>query len=563
MKRILVRDQIAELLSKAIQTAHDRGVLPNTSLPVGPIERPSNQAHGDYASTIALKLARSARANPQQIARALVDAMPTSPMIHEVTIAGPGFINFTLSDAWVADQVNAIIAGGNSFGSVDLGRGASVQVEFVSANPTGPLPAASGRGGALGDSLARVLAAAGYQVWREYYVNDHGRQIQVFGQSLFARYCQAFGRPEAVPADGYQGEYLAELGRHLKDVEGERFLEIDREVAASNLAAIGIQYFLTGIRSDLDRLGIQYDQWFTESSLYDRGEVSRVLDVLRERGHVATRDGATWLVSSALGEDKDNVLVRSNGEPTYLASDIAYHSDKLVERGFDRVIDVWGADHQGHVSRTRTGVGALGVSPERLHIIIHQLVTLKIEGQPVRMSKRTGNIVTLHEVIDEVGRDACRYFFVSRAADSHLDFDLDLARKQSDENPVYYVQYAHARAVNILRVAEERNLDRLNADTSLLCHPAELALVRKMLELPEIVSLAATTLEPHHLPHYALDLASVFHSFYKQCKVISEDEPLSKARLSVVVAAKIALRNTLDLIGVTAPEQMYREADEA
>jgi arginyl-tRNA synthetase len=558
MPELAVRDQIASLIEQAIQHAQQQGVLPATSLPIGPIERPSNPAHGDYASTIALKLARSARMNPQQIARVLVDALPSSAMIGNVSIAGPGFINFTLSDAWLAEQVNHIVEAGPTFGNIDLGKGASVQVEFVSANPTGPLPAASGRGGSLGDSLARVLTAAGYSVQREYYVNDHGNQVKVFGESLLARYRQAFGLESSVPAHGYQGEYLVELGQHLKEIDGDKYLSLPDDEAARRLAEVGVDYFLTGIRSDLERLGITYDCWFSESSLFASGEVVRALDLLHARGHVASREGATWFVSSALGEDKDNVLVRSNGEPTYFASDIAYHRNKLDQRSFDRVIDVWGADHQGHVSRTRTGVASLGINPDRLQIVIHQLITLKVGGQPVRMSKRTGNIVLLREVIDEVGRDACRFFFVSRSADSHLDFDLDLAKRESDENPVYYVQYAHARISSILERAGERGLLGHDGDLTLIRNPAELALIRKMLELPELVALAASGLEPHHLPHYALDLASVFHSFYKQCRVISDDLDLTYARLKLVTAARFALRNTLELIGVTAPERMWQ-----
>jgi arginyl-tRNA synthetase len=560
MPELAVREQIAGLIEQAIQRAQQQGLLPATSLPIGPIERPANSSHGDYASTVALKLQRSSGMSGRQIAQVLVSAMPASLVIGEISVAGPGFINFTLSDDWLAEQINQIVTAGPEYGNVDLGKGAVVQVEFVSANPTGPLPAASGRGGSLGDSLARVLAAAGYTVQREYYVNDHGNQIKVFGESLLARYRQSFGLEAPVPAHGYQGEYLVELGRHLKEIDGNQYLGLPDDVAARRLAEVGISYFLTGIRSDLERLGITYDCWFSESSLFASGEVDRALDLLRSRGHVATREGATWFVSSALGEDKDNVLVRSNGEPTYFASDIAYHRNKLDQRGFDRVIDVWGADHQGHVSRTRTGVASLGINPDRLQIVIHQLITLKVGGQPVRMSKRTGNIVLLREVIDEVGRDACRFFFVSRSADSHLDFDLDLAKQESDENPVFYVQYAHARISSILERAGERGLLGHDGDLTLIRHPAELALIRKMLELPELVALAATGLEPHHLPHYALDLASVFHSFYKQCRVISDDLDLTYARLKLVTAARFALRNTLGLIGVTAPERMAQLA---
>jgi len=554
MQTIIVRQEIASLLDQAVRRAQDKGLLPPVAVPAASIERPANPAHGDYASTVALKLARSARMSPADIARILVRELPASPLIGAVNIAGPGFINFTLSDTWLAEQVNTIVALGDAFGSLDLGHDARVQVEFVSANPTGPLPVAAGRGGALGDSLARLLATAGYKVWREYYVNDHGSRIDVFGQSIYARYAQEFGRDVPVPADGYHGTYLIDFARQLKDTQGDRFLQMPPSEAQKELARLGIAYFLDGIRSDLERLGIEYDCWFSEQRLYDDGEVERVLDLLRQRGYVATREGAVWFVSSVLGEDKDNVLVRSNGEPTYFASDIAYHYNKLAVRGFDRVIDVWGADHQGHVGRTRAAVGALDLDTDRLQIIIHQLVTLRVGGQPERMSKRAGHLITLREVLDEVGPDACRFFFVSRSADSHLDFDLDLARKQSDENPVYYVQYAHARIASILRYAG--GIDYHDADVSLLRHPAELTLIRKMLELPEVIEAAVLALEPHHLPHYALELASEFHSFYTQCRVVSDDPALTRARLKLVDAARITLRNTLDLIGVRAPEQM-------
>jgi arginyl-tRNA synthetase len=554
MQTIIVRQEIASLLDQAVRRAQDKGLLPPVAVPAASIERPANPAHGDYASTVALKLARSARMSPADIARTLVRELPASPLIGAVNIAGPGFINFTLSDTWLAEQVNTIVALGDAFGSLDLGHDARVQIEFVSANPTGPLPVAAGRGGALGDSLARLLATAGYKVWREYYVNDHGSRIDVFGQSIYARYAQEFGRDVPVPADGYHGAYLIDFARQLKDTQGDRFLQMSPSEAQKELARLGIAYFLDGIRADLERLGIEYDCWFSEQRLYDDGEVERVLDLLRQRGYVATREGAVWFVSSVLGEDKDNVLVRSNGEPTYFASDIAYHYNKLAVRGFDRVIDVWGADHQGHVGRTRAAVGALDLDTDRLQIIIHQLVTLRVGGQPARMSKRAGHLITLREVLDEVGPDACRFFFVSRSADSHLDFDLDLARKQSDENPVYYVQYAHARIASILRYAG--GIDYHDADVSLLRHPAELTLIRKMLELPEVIEAAVLALEPHHLPHYALELASEFHSFYTQCRVVSDDPALTKARLKLVDAARITLRNTLDLIGVRAPEQM-------
>jgi len=556
-----VREDLAYLLDQAVASAQAKGLLPTTALPPSPIERPANPDHGDYASTLPLKLARSARMKPQEIARIIADELPRSAMIASVSIAGPGFLNFTLSSVWLADQVTRIVAEGDRFGAVDLGQGATVVDEFVSANPTGPLVVPSGRGGAIGDSLSRILAKAGYRETREYYVNDHGSRIEALGQSIYARYAQLFGKDVSVPPDGYLGEYLIDLAKEIRSRVGDKYLEMPAEEAIKQLAMEGVDYYLAEAKESLNRMRIFYNDWFSEASLYADADVAKVIDRLRAGGHVIEREGAVWFVSSTLGENKDNVLIRSNGEPTYFASDIAYHYNKLVVRNFDRSIDVWGADHQGHVSRLKTAMAALGLNPERLQILIHQMVTLEIDGHPVRMSKRSGNLITLAEVLDDVGADACRFFFVSRSADTHLNFDLGLAKKQSDENPVYYIQYAHARAASILSRAED--LDWQSADVQLLSHPSELALIRKMLELPEVVSAAATALEPHHVAHFALDLASTFTTFYTQVHILTPDREQARARVKLTAAAKVALRNTLDLIGVSAPEHMERRATDA
>ena len=455
--------------------------------------------------------------------------------------------------------METILAAGERYGNINLGKGKKIQVEYVSANPTGPLTMGSGRNAVLGDTLANVLSAAGYDVQREYYVNDAGTQMRLFNETLYARHAQALGRDEPIPEDGYRGQYMVEMGERAAREFGTRFLEMDREEAINALGKTGLGWILAWIREDLEALSIRHDRWFSERSLYESGLFERVLALLRERGVVAEWEGAVWFTSSELGEDKDNVIIRSDGEPGYFASDIAYHYDKFVVRGFDRVIDVWGADHQGHVPRMKAMMKALGLDPDRLTLILYQLVTLKRGGEVVRLSKRTGDIITLREVADEVGADAVRFFLLQRSADAQMDFDLELAKAESEENPVYYVQYAHARIASILRYAAERGVEPTGGDVSLLTHPAELALIRRMLLLPELVELAATTLSPHHLTYYAQDLASAFHSFYKQCRVVSSDPAdgkLNKARLELAMAARLVLARTLGLMGVSAPERM-------
>jgi len=555
----MLRDDIAVLLHKAIKKAQKDKALPKFAVPKIDVERPKLDGHGDFATPVCMQLARLARMAPVNIAEIVVKHLPKADFIGQVEVARPGYINFTLSDAWLARQVDTVLQAGASYGSVDLGKHKKVQVEFISANPTGPLHIGSGRNAVIGDALANVLSAAGYDVQREFYVNDAGTQMGAFAETIYARYAQALGQDEPVPEAGYHGAYMIEMGKRIAQEYGERFLKMERARALRELEDIGLGYTLESIRADTEFMGIHFDRWFSERSLYDEGVFARVMTLLREGNYIAERDGAVWFLATKLGADKDEVIIRSNGAPGYFASDIAYHYDKFVQRGFEWVIDVWGADHQGHVPRMHAMMRALGLDPQQLTIILYQLVTLKRGGEAVRLSKRTGDIITLREVLEDVGPDAVRFFLVSRAAESQMDFDLDLAKEQSNENPVYYVQYAHARISSILRVAQERGFNTQEGDVSLLTHPMELALIRRMLMLPEVVESAAITLAPHHLASYAQDLASQFHVFYRDCRVVStepEERELTLARLKLVRAAKLVLARTLHLLGMSAPERM-------
>ncbi|MEN8614343.1 arginine--tRNA ligase [Dehalogenimonas sp. THU2] len=551
-----VKKVIIDLLAKAAAQAQEAGKLPAVSLPPIIIEHPQNTAHGDYAASLPLKMARSTGMKPLDIAAVLVEFIPRIPEVKSVTVAPPGFINFTLSDAWITEQVEAVIESGECYGNIDTGAGKKVQIEYVSANPTGPIHVGHGRGAVLGSALAAALKAAGFDVQQEYYVNDAGNQVMSFKRSLYTRYLQQLGKDVEMPAEGYFGHYMKDLARDILQEEGERFLDLPEAEALEQLGLVGLKKMLDVIRQDLSSLGVSFDRWFSEQSLYDSGEYDAVIEMLNKAGFVVEKEGAVWFTSTALGESKDNVIVRSDGTPTYFASDIAYHYDKFVRRGFDKGINIWGADHQGHISRMKAVLQALDIDPARLHIIISQLVTLRRGEEMVRLSKRTGEIITLREVLDEVGADACRFNFLARSADSQMDFDLELAKKQSAENPVYYVQYAHARICSIIGLARDRQIDYSDGDVTKLVEPAELELLRKMLLLPEIIAQVADTMEPHHLAYYAQVLATAFHSFYKDCRVVSADECLSKARLKLSVAARTVLARTLHLMGMSAPECM-------
>ncbi len=552
----MIRQELARCLQQAVLEAQQKGDLASATLPEVLIEHPQNPEHGDFASGLPLKLARTMKMSPMAIAEKVSEHIVPPPQIDRIWVAEPGFINFILRDDWLSTEVESVLAAGESYGDIEMGKGNRVQVEFVSVNPTGPLHVGHGRGAVLGSTLANVLTVSGYAVEKEFYINDMGNQIDNFGRSLYARYRQCLDQEAAMPPDGYYGNYIVDLAKEIIQEQGDRFLSLPESEAASQLAEVGTAKMLQGIKQDLELLSVVFDTWFSEKSLYQGGQYSKVMELLQSGGYMAKKENATWFESSALGEDKDNVLVRSDGSPTYFASDIAYHYNKFLERKFDRVIDIWGADHQGHVPRMKAMLKALNCDPEQLKVIICQLVTLRRGQEIVKVSKRGGDIITLKEVVDEVGSDACRFIFLSRSADSQMDFDIKLAKRQSADNPVYYVQYAHARIASILQLAKQREIDCSQGDVSLLTTEPELTLIRRLILLPEVVEQVAVTLEPHHLPYYAQDLATVFHSFYKQCRVVSEDEALTKARLKLVKATQIALAKVLHLMGMSVPEKM-------
>ncbi|MEE8620404.1 MAG: arginine--tRNA ligase [Dehalococcoidia bacterium] len=552
----MLKQELAICLEQALSEAQQRGDLASAALPDVLIEHPQNPEHGDFASGLPLKLARAMKMSPMTVAEMILAHIEAPPQVDRIWVAEPGFINFILKDDWLSREVESVLAAGESYGDIELGKGNKVQLEFVSVNPTGPLHVGHGRGAVLGSTLANVLTISGYAVEKEYYINDMGAQIDNFGRSLYARYQQCLDKEAAMPPAGYYGNYMIDLAKEIAQEQGDKYLALPEGEALSQLAKVGTDKMLQGIKQDLALLNVVFDTWFAEKSLYQGGQYDRVMELLQSKGYMAKKENATWFESSALGEDKDNVLVRSNGSPTYFASDIAYHYNKFLEREFDQVIDIWGADHQGHVPRMKAVLKALGSDPERLKVIICQLVTLRRGKEIVKVSKRSGDIITLKEVIDEVGPDACRFMFLSRSADSQMDFDMELAKRQSADNPVYYVQYAHARIASILQLANEREIDCSQGDVSLLTTEPELTLIRRLILLPEMVEQVAVTLEPHHLPYYAQDLATVFHSFYKQCRVVSEDEALTKARLKLVKATQIALAKVLHLMGMSAPEKM-------
>jgi arginyl-tRNA synthetase len=552
----MLKQELASCLQQAALKAQQEGGLAAAALPEVLIEHPQNPEHGDFASGFPLRMARAMRMSPLAIAEEVSKHIVPPPQVDKVWIAPPGFINFTLRKDWLSKEVESILTAGERYGDAELGKGKRVQLEFVSVNPTGPLHVGHGRGAVLGSTLANILTAVGYAVEREYYINDMGTQITNFGRSLYARYLQSLGKEATMPPDSYHGNYVVDLAKEIVQEHGDRFLSLPDTEAVSQLGEVGVARMLQGIKKDLELLNVVFDSWFSERSLYSAGQYGQAMELLQSGAYVAKKENATWFESSALGEDKDNVLVRSDGSPTYFASDIAYHYNKFLERKFDQVIDIWGADHQGHVPRMKAVLKALGCGPEQLKVIICQLVTLRRGEEIVKVSKRSGDIITLREVIEEVGPDPCRFIFLSRSADSQMDFDMELAKKQSADNPVYYVQYAHARIASILRLAKEREIDYSQGDVSLLTSEPELALIRRLILLPEIVERVAVALEPHHLPYYAQDLATVFHSFYKQCRVVSEDQALTRARLKLVKASQTVLAKVLRLMGMSAPETM-------
>ena len=559
MSAPLLIETIQQLVAKALEAARQEGVLQLETMPEIQVERPGKSEHGDFATNLPLRLARATRINPLELAQLLATKIPTGEVIARVEAAPPGFVNFYLNASWLRQQVETVRQAGDGYGNVDTGYGRKMMVEFVSVNPTGPVHVGHTRGAVLGSALANVLEAAGYDVTREYYVNDAGSQMRAFYRSVLTRYKESLGREAEMPDNGYMGDYIIDLAKDIVESEGPRFLDQDEEQALKEIGDISREKMVSIIKEDLAGIGVEFDTWFSEHTLFEDGEYDTAMNLLRENDYLSERDDAVWFNSTLLGDEKDNVVVRSTGEPTYFASDIAYHYNKFVSRGYDAVVDIWGADHQGHVPRMKSAVQALGIEPDRLTVLISQMVTLRRGDEVVRASKRTGDFVTLKELAEEVGKDACRFFFLARTPATQMEFDLELAKKESSENPVYYVQYAHARNASILKLARERNIDWSNGDVSLLTDPSELELVRAMLQLPELVTQMAESLEPHHLPHYAMSLANAFHTFYENCRVVSsneEDNAMTAARLKLVESAQIVFRRSLELMGMSAPDRM-------
>ncbi len=557
-----IRGQVRSTVKNALVAAADKGELPEVLVDEIVVETPKEKEHGEFSTNIAMQLARQVRKAPVQTASILIKNMDFSgTYIEKAECAGPGFINFYLKTSWLYESLNIIDRERDDYGRINIGQGKKVMVEFVSANPTGPLHMGNARGGALGDCIASVLQAAGYDVTREFYVNDAGNQIEKFGISLEARYLQILKGEDAVefPEDGYQGVDIVDHMKSYIEQYGDRLLDADPEARRKKLVNFALPKNLDRIRKGLEAYGIDYDVWFSEQSLYDSGELEETIKYLRDNELVIEKDGAQWFRATKFGIEKDEVIIRNNGLPTYFASDIAYHRNKFLERGFDRVINLLGADHHGHVARMKAAVEALGIDPSKLEIVIFQLVRLFKNGEVARMSKRTGRAISLDDLLEEVGRDAARFIFNTKASGNHLDFDLDLAVKQSNDNPVYYVQYAHARICSMLRLIESEGIKVPAADKvdlTLLAAPEEINLIKKLAEYPDEIRISSQTLEPSRLTRYVTDVASLFHSFYNECRVKGEEEGLMKARLVLVSATQIVIKNVLDILSISAPERM-------
>ena len=543
-------------VAAACAQAMAAGTLPKAALPDFVIETPKDEKNGDFSTNLAMQLTRILRQNPRKIAEAIVGGIDLPGLVERVEIAGPGFINFYLVPGWLNRVLPAIQEEDADYGKSNAGGGERVQVEFVSANPTGLLHMGNARGGALGDTLAAVLNEAGYVCDKEYYINDAGNQVENLGKSVEARYFELLGRDDyQIPEDGYHGKDIIATAQRLLDEKGESLVDLPEAERRELMKNYALKEKVAGIRGSLENFGVVFDNWFSEQSLHDAGSVHEVVDILREKGVVYEKDGAQWLRATDWGEEKDEVLVRSNGTPTYFAADIAYHRDKF-ERGYKRLINIWGADHHGHVARLKGAMTALGYDGDAITVILMQLVRLYRGGEIVKMSKRSGKYVTLDELIEEVGKEAARFFFIMRSPDSALDFDLDLAKAESSDNPVYYVQYAHARICSILSVAGVDTPKAADVDLSLLTEENERVLIRKLAEWPQEVADAARELAPYHLAYYAKELANAFHSFYNSCKVLTDDAALRDARLALVDCTRITLRNVLTLLGLSAPERM-------
>jgi len=534
----------------------EKKLLSKGDIPVFTIEVPPNRDMGDYSSNIAMLLAKRERKAPRAIAKTIVDAFsPLPDAVKKVEIAGPGFINVFLSDQYYANLLEKIKKEGDNYGRLNFGKKAPVQVEFVSANPTGPLHVGHGRGAVVGDVLSRLLSWAGYDVKKEYFVNDAGKQVLTLGRSLYARYKQAFGEDAPFPEDGYFGGYVVDMAKSIKEEHGEHFLDMTEEEAVPELAKLGVSICLKKIETDLADFGIVFDNWVSEQSLFEKNLVTEAIAELKDSGCVYKDKDAWWLSSSRFGDDKDRVVIRANGEPTYFASDIAYHKDK-VKRGFSKIINVWGADHHGYIPRVRAALSSMGFEKSILEVLLVQLVTLTRNGEIVPMSKRQGAFTTLSEVVNEVGKDAARFFFLMRRCDSQLDFDLELAKKQSSENPVYYVQYAHARISSILRDAKADLNNLPPANLSILSSDEDRSLIKILGEFPRLVENSARKREAHRIAFYLQDVAGEFHKYYNKHRILGLDSKTTDARIALIASVRQVLRNGFDIIGITPLESM-------
>ncbi len=556
--RVPMKEQIAALLKNTLHELIAEGAIPEYDLETISVSVPARREFGDFSTNVAMVMASQAKKKPRDIAQTIQERMARlGDVFDRVDIAGPGFINFTVSPLMWVRVLNTILEEKDRFGTSTFGRGKKVQVEFVSANPTGPLHVGHGRGAAVGDTLARILKAAGFEVESEYYINDVGNQMNILGLSVLSRYREIFGKDSSFPENGYRGDYIKDIAQRLSESRGDELLSREESDAVAACREFASDFILNGIKEDLALFNVHFDQWFSEATLYRDRKVEHTLDFLKERGLSYEAEGALWFRTTGFGDEKDRVLRKQDGSLTYFAPDIAYHQDKL-ERGFKQIIDVWGADHHGYVPRMKAAIEALGADRDCFHALLIQLVSLVREGQPVSMSTRSGEFVTLREIIDEVGKDVCRYFFMMRRSDAQLVFDLDLAKKKSEENPVYYIQYAHARICSILRNAAEQGFA---PDPSLLEEDAlstgdDLDLIKMIAGYPDVVVSSAADLEPHRISFYLLELATAFHRFYNRNRVISDDGRVTMARLILVVAVKQVLANALSLMGIGAPESM-------
>lgn len=554
-----MKQTVTEILLQALTRAKEKGELKLETLPAITLDTPREKGHGDLATTLAMTLAKLESKPPRKIAELIVANLQDEEGIIEKTeIAGPGFINFFFKQDQWKKTLFEIDAEGPAYGLVNIGKGEGVLVEFVSANPTGPLHVGHGRGAAVGDALANLLAAVGYDVSREFYINDAGRQIRLLSQSVYARYQQALGYDAPFPEDGYHGDYIEEISQGLIKLQGKKFLKVSFDDCKAFFGDYSKDAMLADIRTDLEAFGVHFETWFSERSLLDSESVQKSIEELKESGFAYEKAGALWLRSTAFGDDKDRVIIKKNGEYTYLATDIAYHRNKLA-RGFKTLVNVWGADHHGYIPRVQAVIQAFGHPKDSLHVLLVQLVSILRHGQPVPMSKRAGTFVTLRDVVQDVGADAARYIFLTRRSDSHLDFDLDVAKEQSRENPVYYVQYAHARLASLFREAKTRAISIPKGDAvdvSLLDLEEEYNLIKALAKYPETIEEAALAYEPHRLTYYLQDLAGLLHNYYFKHRVITEDAARTGAKLFLMKQVKTVIQSALKILGVNAPERM-------